>query len=134
MRLIITRWPAKPALAAASIILSLMLGACASTSKPPREVEDCRLALQEVAGRLEARKRLKGAYAKSLDVLPKEEAPVPPQVNGFPLEYRRTKSGFQLACKYELSGLNTCTMNHLGDFKCARAGDVTEIVEPDTGD
>jgi hypothetical protein len=101
------------------------LGGCATA--PPdltadEQAQACRAAMTEIAGRLEAQKRLKKKYPKSLSGLPKDQGPLPGNVNGFPIEYYRTKTGFRLSCQYEKSGLTECKLDQLGTFKCQRAG------------
>src|SRR4051794_1770927 len=85
---------------------SVLAGAgCATTPheiSTEEQAQACQSALREVAGRLEAEKQRKHRYPKSLARLPKT-APLPGNVNGFPLEYRRTRKGFQLVCQYEKS-------------------------------
>jgi hypothetical protein len=108
---------------AVAMITSLFAG-CATT--PPGEgrgAEICRAALTDVAGYLEAKKRVKGGkarYARSLKSIPKD-ANIPPQVNGYPLEYTRTRKGFILECRYgKPDDVTSCTMNHVGKWECRR--------------
>ena len=87
------------------------------------EAEVCRAAQMEVAGYLEAKKRGKGPksrYVRSLKALPKD-VHIPEQVNGYPLDYTRTRKGFILECRYgKEDKLTSCTMNHAGKWECRR--------------
>jgi hypothetical protein len=108
----------------AAALVALAGGGCA-TPQPGegREAQVCRAAETEVAGYLEAKKRLKGPkarYVTSLRKLPKD-AHVPEQVNGYPLNYTRTRKGFILECRYgKEEQLTSCTLNQAGAWECRR--------------
>jgi hypothetical protein len=97
---------------------------CATAPGKGEEAEICRAAQQELAGRVEAVKRQKGKYPDSLEKLPKD-MPVPAKVNGYPLEYWRTKKGFRLICRYgPPEDMTTCALNSIGTWNCVHGDQI----------
>lgn len=108
---------------AALATLGVLAGVGCATPHPGegKDAQACRAAETEVAGYLEARKRLKGPkspYVTSLKTLGKS-VHVPDLVNGYPLVYTRTRKGFILECRYgKEDNVTSCTLNQAGVWEC----------------
>src|SRR5262245_24538693 len=65
---------------------------------------------QPIIEALEAYQTQEGGYPATLEELrPRYVDEIPEEVNGYPLEYRKTEDGYSLEFSYEGPGMNHCT-------------------------
>jgi hypothetical protein len=108
----------------AVLLIPLLLGACTPPGKGPAARRGYERSAPVIAA-LEQYRARRGVYPDSLSALvpgflPDSALRVPDgDRERYPLRYRRTADGYELAFRYTGPGMNTCTYTPAARWKCS---------------